>query len=110
MESVGCVCSVKTCGIVLQFMVLFVCLFVCLFVPQDGKMMFEQELYNNFSLCLSRPYFITFAGDVSFSPYGFSHFSFYFWSFVFKVNIQLYSGQVFFVVVFFFFFFIFICW
>ncbi|XP_036977529.1 WASP like actin nucleation promoting factor b isoform X1 [Acanthopagrus latus] len=30
---------------------------------KDGKMMFEQELYNNFSLCLSRPYFITFAGD-----------------------------------------------
>lgn len=37
---------------------------VCFF-PQDGKMMFEQEVYNNFSMSLSKPYFITFAGDVS---------------------------------------------
>lgn len=28
-------------------------------------MTFEQELYNNFSLYLSKPYFMTFAGDVS---------------------------------------------
>ncbi|KAF1372395.1 hypothetical protein PFLUV_G00264940 [Perca fluviatilis] len=30
---------------------------------KDGKMMFEQELYNNFSIYLPKPYFITFAGD-----------------------------------------------
>ncbi|XP_069556108.1 actin nucleation-promoting factor WASL-like isoform X2 [Brachyistius frenatus] len=30
---------------------------------KDGKVLFEQELYNNFSVYLSRPYFITFAGD-----------------------------------------------
>ncbi|XP_028277409.1 neural Wiskott-Aldrich syndrome protein-like isoform X2 [Parambassis ranga] len=30
---------------------------------RDGKMMFEQEFYNNFSMNLSKPYFITFAGD-----------------------------------------------
>jgi len=28
-------------------------------------MMFEQELYNNFSMHLPKPYFMTFAGDVS---------------------------------------------
>lgn len=28
-------------------------------------MMFEQELYSNFSTYLPRPYFMTFAGDVS---------------------------------------------
>lgn len=28
-------------------------------------MAFEQELYHNFSVYLSRPYFMTFAGDVS---------------------------------------------
>lgn len=28
-------------------------------------MTFEQELYNNFSLYLSKPYFMTFPGDVS---------------------------------------------
>lgn len=32
---------------------------------QDGKTKFEQELYNNFAVTNSRPYFITFAGDVS---------------------------------------------
>ncbi|XP_037551867.1 WASP like actin nucleation promoting factor b isoform X2 [Nematolebias whitei] len=32
---------------------------------KDGKIMFEQELYNNFSINLPRPYFITFAGDSS---------------------------------------------
>ncbi|CAN9508222.1 unnamed protein product [Ophioblennius macclurei] len=30
---------------------------------KDGKMMFEQELYNNFTISSPRPYFITFAGD-----------------------------------------------
>ncbi|XP_044041432.1 LOW QUALITY PROTEIN: WASP like actin nucleation promoting factor b [Siniperca chuatsi] len=30
---------------------------------KDGKITFEQELYNNFSIYLPRPYFITFAGD-----------------------------------------------
>ena len=29
-------------------------------------MMFEQELYTNFSIYLPRSYFLTFAGDVSF--------------------------------------------
>lgn len=28
-------------------------------------MMFEQELYNNFNVYFPKPYFITFAGDVS---------------------------------------------
>lgn len=28
-------------------------------------MTFEQELYNNFSVYVSRPFFITFTGDVS---------------------------------------------
>lgn len=28
-------------------------------------MTFEQELYNNFSIYLSRPFFMTFTGDVS---------------------------------------------
>lgn len=28
-------------------------------------MTFEQELYNNFNVCFSRPFFITFTGDVS---------------------------------------------
>lgn len=28
-------------------------------------MTFEQELYHNFSIYLSKPYFMTFAGDVS---------------------------------------------
>jgi len=32
---------------------------------QEGKVLFDQELYNNFSINSSRPYFITFAGDVS---------------------------------------------
>lgn len=36
--------------------------------PQEGKVVFEQELYNNFSTYLPKPYFITFAGDVS-SPF-----------------------------------------
>lgn len=45
-------------------------------VPQDGKMMFEQELYNNFSVYLPKSYFITFAGDVSFLLYYFSRFLF----------------------------------
>ncbi|XP_058481213.1 WASP like actin nucleation promoting factor b isoform X2 [Solea solea] len=30
---------------------------------RDGKMTFEQELYNNFSIYVPKPYFITFAGD-----------------------------------------------
>ncbi|MED6275362.1 hypothetical protein CHARACLAT_025802 [Characodon lateralis] len=29
----------------------------------EGKTMFEQELYHNFSISSPRPYFITFAGD-----------------------------------------------
>ncbi|XP_047192320.1 WASP like actin nucleation promoting factor b isoform X3 [Scophthalmus maximus] len=30
---------------------------------KDGKTTFEQELYNNFSVHTTKPYFITFAGD-----------------------------------------------
>ncbi|XP_076009370.1 actin nucleation-promoting factor WASL-like [Genypterus blacodes] len=30
---------------------------------REGKILFEQELYNNFSIYLSKSYFITFAGD-----------------------------------------------
>uniref|UniRef100_A0A3B4BM41 Uncharacterized protein n=1 Tax=Periophthalmus magnuspinnatus TaxID=409849 RepID=A0A3B4BM41_9GOBI len=37
--------------------------FIRVFDLRDGKMMFEQELYNNFNLSSSRPYFITFTGD-----------------------------------------------
>ncbi|CAL1568793.1 unnamed protein product [Knipowitschia caucasica] len=37
--------------------------FIRVFDLRDGKVTFEQELYNSFSLSPSRPYFITFAGD-----------------------------------------------
>ncbi|XP_047430901.1 WASP like actin nucleation promoting factor b isoform X2 [Mugil cephalus] len=37
--------------------------FIRVFDIRDGKMMFEQELYNNFTTYLPKPYFITFAGD-----------------------------------------------
>ncbi|XP_056223753.1 WASP like actin nucleation promoting factor b isoform X3 [Seriola aureovittata] len=37
--------------------------FIRVFDIRDGKMMFEQELYNNFSIYFPKPYFITFAGD-----------------------------------------------
>ncbi|KAM9327930.1 actin nucleation-promoting factor WASL-like isoform 2-T2 [Pholidichthys leucotaenia] len=37
--------------------------FIRVFDLKDGKVMFEQELYNNISIYLPRPYFITFAGD-----------------------------------------------
>ncbi|XP_068163321.1 WASP like actin nucleation promoting factor b isoform X2 [Antennarius striatus] len=37
--------------------------FIRVFDIRDGKMMFEQELYNNFNIYLPKPYFITFAGD-----------------------------------------------
>ncbi|XP_034381855.1 WASP like actin nucleation promoting factor b isoform X1 [Cyclopterus lumpus] len=30
---------------------------------KDGRTLFEQELYNNFSIYVPKPYFITFAGD-----------------------------------------------
>ncbi|XP_034434169.1 WASP like actin nucleation promoting factor b isoform X1 [Hippoglossus hippoglossus] len=30
---------------------------------KDGKILFEQELYNNISIYTPKPYFITFAGD-----------------------------------------------
>lgn len=32
---------------------------------QEGKMLFEQEVYNNFTPNSPKPYFVTFAGDVS---------------------------------------------
>ncbi|XP_074554500.1 actin nucleation-promoting factor WASL-like isoform X3 [Halichoeres trimaculatus] len=37
--------------------------FIRVFDIKDGKMTFEQELYNNFTIYLPKPYFITFAGD-----------------------------------------------
>ncbi|XP_051912139.1 WASP like actin nucleation promoting factor b isoform X2 [Hippocampus zosterae] len=39
--------------------------FIRVFDIKDGKMLFEQELYNNFSINPSRPFFISFAGDSS---------------------------------------------
>ncbi|TNN75464.1 Neural Wiskott-Aldrich syndrome protein [Liparis tanakae] len=32
---------------------------------KDGTIMFEQELYNNFSIYVPKPYFITFPGDLN---------------------------------------------
>uniref|UniRef100_A0A8C0YSU3 WASP like actin nucleation promoting factor b n=1 Tax=Cyprinus carpio carpio TaxID=630221 RepID=A0A8C0YSU3_CYPCA len=37
--------------------------FIRVFDMKDGRQLFDQELYNNFSVNCSRPYFITFAGD-----------------------------------------------
>ncbi|XP_060886226.1 WASP like actin nucleation promoting factor b isoform X1 [Labrus mixtus] len=37
--------------------------FIRVFDIKDGKVTFEQELYNNFNIYLSKPYFITFPGD-----------------------------------------------
>ncbi|XP_005725326.1 neural Wiskott-Aldrich syndrome protein-like isoform X2 [Pundamilia nyererei] len=37
--------------------------FIRVFDIRDGKVMYEQELYNNFSISGPKPYFITFAGD-----------------------------------------------
>ncbi|XP_070847983.1 WASP like actin nucleation promoting factor b isoform X1 [Chaetodon trifascialis] len=37
--------------------------FIRVFDIRDGKMTFEQELYNNFAIFLPKPYFMTFAGD-----------------------------------------------
>ncbi|XP_067284073.1 WASP like actin nucleation promoting factor b isoform X2 [Pseudorasbora parva] len=37
--------------------------FIRVFDIKDGKILFDQELYNNFSISSSRSYFITFAGD-----------------------------------------------
>lgn len=37
--------------------------FIRVFDIKDGKTLFEQEIYNNFTATSSRPYFITFAGD-----------------------------------------------
>uniref|UniRef100_A0A8C2PZ10 WASP like actin nucleation promoting factor b n=2 Tax=Cyprinus carpio TaxID=7962 RepID=A0A8C2PZ10_CYPCA len=37
--------------------------FIRVFDMKEGKQLFGQELYNNFSINFSRPYFITFAGD-----------------------------------------------
>uniref|UniRef100_A0A8C8JE72 Actin nucleation-promoting factor WASL n=1 Tax=Oncorhynchus tshawytscha TaxID=74940 RepID=A0A8C8JE72_ONCTS len=37
--------------------------FIRVFDIKEGKTMFEQELYNNFSINSSRSYFISFAGD-----------------------------------------------
>ncbi|XP_030588339.1 WASP like actin nucleation promoting factor a isoform X1 [Archocentrus centrarchus] len=37
--------------------------FIKVFDIKEGKIMFEQELYHNFYISSSRPYFISFAGD-----------------------------------------------
>nr|XP_020455100.1 neural Wiskott-Aldrich syndrome protein-like [Monopterus albus] len=37
--------------------------FIRVFDIRDGKVMFEQELYTNFSVQSPKPFFITFAGD-----------------------------------------------
>uniref|UniRef100_A0A668UVP0 WASP like actin nucleation promoting factor b n=1 Tax=Oreochromis aureus TaxID=47969 RepID=A0A668UVP0_OREAU len=37
--------------------------FIRVFDIRDGKVMYEQELYNNFNISVPKPYFITFAGD-----------------------------------------------
>ncbi|KAM4572261.1 WASP like actin nucleation promoting factor a isoform 1-T1 [Odontesthes bonariensis] len=37
--------------------------FIRVYDIKEGKIMFEQELYHNFSISCSRPYFISFAGD-----------------------------------------------
>ncbi|XP_026182291.1 neural Wiskott-Aldrich syndrome protein-like isoform X2 [Mastacembelus armatus] len=37
--------------------------FIRVFDIRDGKILFEQELYSNFSVHPTKPYFITFAGD-----------------------------------------------
>uniref|UniRef100_A0A671T4X0 Neural Wiskott-Aldrich syndrome protein-like n=1 Tax=Sinocyclocheilus anshuiensis TaxID=1608454 RepID=A0A671T4X0_9TELE len=37
--------------------------FIRVFDMKDRRQLFDQELYNNFSVNCSRPYFITFAGD-----------------------------------------------
>ncbi|XP_043093643.1 WASP like actin nucleation promoting factor b isoform X1 [Puntigrus tetrazona] len=37
--------------------------FIRVFDMKDGRQLFNQELYNNFSVNCSRPYFITFPGD-----------------------------------------------
>ncbi|KAG5830819.1 hypothetical protein ANANG_G00314620 [Anguilla anguilla] len=37
--------------------------FIRVFDIKDGKMMFEQEFYNSFSISCSRSYFLSFAGD-----------------------------------------------
>ncbi|KAJ3612311.1 hypothetical protein NHX12_020587 [Muraenolepis orangiensis] len=39
--------------------------FIRVFDLKEGKMTFEQELYNNFNINTSKPYFITFPGDNS---------------------------------------------
>ncbi|XP_052439354.1 actin nucleation-promoting factor WASL isoform X2 [Carassius gibelio] len=37
--------------------------FIRVFDMKEGKQLFHQEFYNNFSINFSRPYFFTFAGD-----------------------------------------------
>ncbi|XP_061898957.1 WASP like actin nucleation promoting factor a isoform X1 [Entelurus aequoreus] len=39
--------------------------FIRVFDIKEGKTMFEQELYHNFSISCSRSYFISFVGDTS---------------------------------------------
>lgn len=44
---------------------------LCPCPSQDGKLLFEQELYNNFTLGQPKSYFLSFVGDVSFFIYFF---------------------------------------
>ncbi|KAM3587268.1 uncharacterized protein V6R79_000495 [Siganus canaliculatus] len=37
--------------------------YIRVFDIRDGKLLFEQELYHNFSVYAPKPYFLTFAGD-----------------------------------------------
>ncbi|KAK7150081.1 hypothetical protein R3I94_009405 [Phoxinus phoxinus] len=39
--------------------------FIRVFDMKEGKILFDQELYNSFSISSSRPYFLSFAGDAS---------------------------------------------
>ncbi|KAM6937645.1 WASP like actin nucleation promoting factor a [Xenentodon cancila] len=38
--------------------------FIRVFDIKEGRTMFEQELYHNFSISSARPYFISFSGDI----------------------------------------------
>lgn len=62
-KSAGAPCVFRDSSCIILLLVLskwFLILF-----RQEGKILFDQELYNSFSINSSRPYFITFAGDVS---------------------------------------------
>lgn len=39
-------------------------------LSQDGRTLFDQELYTGFAINSPKPFFLTFAGDVSFFFYS----------------------------------------